>query len=196
MKTLCFARHPLPDADHHPLIKTVPRKAPGFFVRAQYFTHLIVTSKTVAPLLPHTDAEIISVGIATTKHLEEAGFSAHTVESPSQEGVLEYLNRLDLSDAYIGIPTSPLARPLLSKTLSLRGIRHYVGHLYDTIPTEEPLPDLEAYHRLVFSSGSTVDAFFAKGGVISSTHEVIVQGKPTADRLASYMICKNISYMV
>lgn len=162
-----------PEAVHIPLIQIAYRKKTDLEVKAflddvPEFTHLVFTSKHgVQALMQLITADeirekvIISIGAKTTAALTSFGIRVqHTAKEETQEGVLHELNLLDLRNAYIGIPCSSRARGLLPTLLAYRGVRHLIGHLYDTILIEDAaLPDLDSVKEIIFSSPSTVDAF-------------------------------------
>jgi uroporphyrinogen-III synthase len=59
--------------------------------------------------------------------------------------------------------------------------------LYETVAQRvEPVPDLRLFDEIVFTSPSTVDAFFEIFGHIPSGKKIVAIGPVTADRLAGF----------
>lgn len=201
MKQIYFGvdNHAHPDSVHVPLIRIEYRKADEGEVKAflddmPEFTHIVFTSKhgVEAFFLLQTLEDlhgkvVISIGEVTTDTLRKKGVcSILTAEEATQEGVLQVLNLLDLSHAYIGIPCSSKARSTLSAQLAYRGVRHCIGHVYDTVLSEDvDFPDLSECREVIVTSPSTVDALKTHVVDIPDHVLVTVQGEVTKRRFQS-----------
>lgn len=163
---------------HFPVIKIVPKPLDDPFLKRAYddldeYTHCIFTSKNaVVVFAEHLKAlqkdpkeiakkEIIAIGAVTAAHLTIHGMPAqHVAAQEQQEGLIHLLNELDLDDAYLFLPRSSLARPLLTNYFLEREIRHQSCDLYDThTQLFSEVPDLRQIDEIVFTSPSTVHAF-------------------------------------
>jgi uroporphyrinogen-III synthase len=106
---------------------------------------------------------VVAVGKTTASFLTREGFPPQFIaEDERQEGVIELLSKLGfLKNSYIFLPRSSRARPLLENFLKERKLRHRIFNLYDTILQKLlPLPDLKDFDEIVFTSPSTVEAFY------------------------------------
>lgn len=160
---------------HYPIIQIVPKSLDDPRLKSAYddldeYTHLILTSKNAVQIFAdHLQAlqkkissqVIIAIGEVTAAHLALRGMAPHcTASQERQEGIIDLLNTMDLEGAYLFLPRSSLARPLLTHYLVEREIRHQACDLYDTVPHKaEGAPDLKEIDEIVFTSPSTVHAF-------------------------------------
>ena len=152
---------------HYPVIQIVPRGDVAAAVTASAsYSHLLFTSKVAATLFcRHTvprQQQIISVGAATTQRLESFGCHvALTAVNPCAEGIVAMLEAMPLiRENSFFWPRSALARSLLPSFFERMSIRYRDWIFYDTVPCwAGPLPP--ALDQIVFTSPSTVDAFFS-----------------------------------
>ncbi|MCB1107335.1 MAG: hydroxymethylbilane synthase [Chlamydiia bacterium] len=160
---------------HLPLIEIVPRDFQGFEFKSVMadlpdFTHIIFTSKNGVRVffdclafygLKIKGGKIFAVGKVTAKELEKRGVKVDKVaEEEMQEGVISLLAMEELDDAYVLLPQSSGARPLLLHELMMRRVRHQRLCLYDTKVKIPPIkPELTDFDEIIFTSPSTVDAF-------------------------------------
>ena len=155
---------------HYPVIKLIPRDIPAHvFDDMSLYTHCIFTSKNTVSILKEKmplemlkDKIIIAIGDVTRAKLEEEGLVVSAVaKEETQEGVVEMLKSMSLDQAYIFLPHSALARDVLERFLVEHRVRHQICDLYDTVAQKlDPVPDLEMVETIVFTSPSTVRAFF------------------------------------
>lgn len=158
---------------HYPVIKIVPRplcaEMRRVFANLHLYTHLIFTSKHAVQLFfQHAEcsqlsgALSIAVGRITALHLQRMGVHAPILaQEQTQEGIVQLLLQLDLAGAHLLLPRSARSRPVLTRCLQDRGVRYDVCELYDTQPQKPtPVPNLDRIDEIVFTSPSTVDAFF------------------------------------
>ncbi len=162
---------------HWPIIQIVPRPLSDpllqeALLRFPLYSHLIVTSKstvnilaTYLPLLgiPHwQDKQTVAVGKVTAAALIKEGIHpCRIAREETAEGVAAELEQLDLKEAHLFWPHSSQARRVLKDFLVDRSLCHTTCVLYDPVPRlMDPLPHLEDFDRVVFTSPSTVDAFF------------------------------------
>jgi uroporphyrinogen-III synthase len=127
------------------------------------FTHVILTSPNAARILemPFQDKKILAIGVGTAEIIEQRGLNCFAIASfETQEGMIALLNRLSLKNGYIFYPRSSTARPLLANYLNEAGLRHAISDLYETVFLKpDPLPSLDAFDEIVFTSPSTVQSF-------------------------------------
>lgn len=169
---------------HFPIIKTTPRsphepEIQRAFHRIREYTHLLFTSQTSVEIffsfLPQFDINTkelkdkcwITVGKSTARLLRQNGFEVNiSPEIETAEGVVEELKKIPLKNAYLFWPRSALARPILNdffnlERFNLHGIRFLDCIFYDTHTHQPgPLPDLNLFDEISFTSPSTVNAFF------------------------------------
>src|SRR3569832_921488 len=160
------SRYPHPVV-HLPLIKTVPLPLPEQIL-AEYcaFTHVLLTSPNGATILggqfPLEGKQIFAFGQGTEEVLKRSGHQCAAVAVPeTQEGMIKLLQNRSLENSYLFYPRSCSARPLLAHYLRDSGLKHQVCDLYQTVSLNpDPLPDLTQFEEIVFTSPSTVRAFF------------------------------------
>lgn len=151
---------------HHPIIRIIPLlkvdKIP------QETTHIIFTSKTaVLLLLEHLtlpqNCITIAIGKVTAETFEKTGAKISLIaKNETQEGVVDLLQNSDLSKAHIYFPHSALSRTVVRDYLISRNVSFTEVNLYDTVLNPLPLPNLTLFDKIVFTSSSTVHAFFSQ----------------------------------
>ncbi|MBI5273905.1 MAG: uroporphyrinogen-III synthase [Chlamydiales bacterium] len=165
---------------HVPLIDIVPRPIHNVEIQNMYhhlhqFTHIIFTSKSAVRIFFNylkemnkslsdlASIKILSVGKRTSLELKKNHITnIYTAKEEQQEGIVDLLKEMDLTNAYILMPRSAGARPLLIHFLVEHSIRHYFCDLYDTVYVK-PTIDIpfSEIGEIVFTSPSTVNAFFS-----------------------------------
>jgi uroporphyrinogen-III synthase len=181
---------------HVPLIQTTVRPFEGkvkeAFERLQEYTHVILTSRTAASsyLQYASDPQnktYLSVGRATTQLLEEHGINVHYTANPqTAEGIIEILEQLDLKKNHLFFPKSSSARAVIAEYCLKTQIKLTTLDLYDTKPSEVPLPDLTLFDQIVFTSPSIVHAFFAKTNNSPPFEKCYPIGPVTEEALKEY----------
>lgn len=183
---------------HCPLIAIRPRGKEALTIKSAFsdltaYTHIIFTSKSGADLfakhlndfgfLPSDllGKEIIAIGPSTGRALEKRGLRVTRIANvATQEGVIDLLRLNHLSSAYILLPQSARARYGLSRFLQLRGVRHQVCYLYDTVTAlPDNLPDLKHIDEIIFTSPSTVRAYLEVVGALPKTKKLTPIGPIT-----------------
>ncbi len=161
---------------HAPLIQIKPyplNQVQDELIRFPLFTHVILTSKSTVEILMSylkllgldnnswSNKIIAAIGQVTAKHLTAHGLNPQIIaQEETAEGLISELDSLTFNDAHVFLPQSRLARPLLKEYFTKRGINLLACKLYDTLPFRpRPLPDLEKFDEIVFTSPSIVDAF-------------------------------------
>lgn len=178
---------------HLPLIEIFPLK-PNDEVLQEFskFTHLIITSKSVIPILiQHVNLSAwqskvtICVGQATKKQLEQIGISPTiTAQEETSEGILLELSKLDLKNAYIFWPHSSLSRNVIPKYLLKNNIRFVSFPFYETKTKRiKNLPNLNEFDEIIFTSPSTVTAFIENYGCLPNNIKLISIGSITENFL-------------
>lgn len=187
---------------HCPVIKIVPRAKESLEIQEVFsnideYSHIIFTSKNGVRIFfdcmetfgqPREKLKskvIIAVGRITALVLEKEKISVDFVAgNECQEGIIDILSEIDLEGANILLPRSSIARPLLSEYLVRQEIKHKICPLYDTI-THRPneLPDLKDVGEVIFTSPSTVDAFFEIFDRVPEDIQLTALGPITRDAL-------------
>ena len=164
---------------HVPLIQIVPNDVHGFKIQKQLedlkeYTHFLLTSKHAVHIFMQAvkscgalleilqDKMFLAIGPSTSEALRQYGIlNISLPKVATQEGMMDLLDALDCTNAYFFYPRSAKARPVLSYYLRVRKLRHQVCALYDTLDqTAQVLPPLEQFHEIIFTSPSTVEAFY------------------------------------
>ncbi len=153
---------------HLPLIHIRPLSLPAS-IRDDFdqLTHVLLTSPNAARLLMAQvelgRKKVLAIGKGTARILQEKGMECDAIApTPTQEGIIELLEGLSIEGKYLLYPRSSIARPLLANYLKERGWKHQTADLYETIYLKpNPLPLLQEFEEIVFTSPSTVRAFFA-----------------------------------
>lgn len=156
---------------HFPVIKIVPRA--DFAVKqalaeVPLYTHLIFTSKNAVRIFfdqyrnPLKNKTIAAIGKVTARHLISHGYKPQLIaEEETQEGLIDLLKVHNLQNSYFFLPRSSLSRPVLVDFFHYRAIRYKAVDLYDTHKVKpDRLMNLEEFDQIVFTSPSTVEAFF------------------------------------
>lgn len=150
---------------HYPVIAIIPRSIA--LPPLDQYTHFIFTSKNGVRIFfdyldqSLTNKTFIAIG-RSTAHMLEKLFRApdHIADQETQEGIIELLKTLELTDAHFFLPRSSLSRPALSIFFEENRIRFTALDLYDTVVQKlTPVPDLSTIDEIVFTSPSTVRAF-------------------------------------
>ena len=149
---------------HYPIIHTseIPYDLPNL----NHVTHTLFTSKTAARLLSPIKAlkskPCIAIGQSTADILLKHGFQSPKIPSiATSEGVVKLLKTLNLQKGHLLWPHSVLSRPVISQYLKQHKIPHSSVPVYTTTAQSPfPLTDFTSIREIVFTSPSTVDAFF------------------------------------
>lgn len=187
---------------HYPVIRIVPRdpqlpETCAAFRNLPNCTHIIFTSKSAVDIffewLPHhgldpsllENKSIVVVGKKTSQRIQEKGATvAITPEWETAEGILQELQKLDLSKTHFFWPHSSLSRPVLSNFFKQKRIPLEEVILYDTHPYQPgPLPPLDSVDEITFTSPSTVDAFLEFYEELPKDKTIIAIGPVTTERL-------------
>lgn len=164
---------------HFPVIQTRPialdkPEIRSVFSDLENYTHCIFTSKMAVNYffealrfygLPNDSLKgkiIFSIGEVTSKELKKKGIDEIKLPKiATQEGMIALLKKQDWEGGYLFYPRSAIARCLLEQFLIKGEIRHQLCPLYETVPhAEGGIPDWEGIDEIVFTSPSTVNAFF------------------------------------
>ncbi len=187
MKLYLGTECPSSDYFHYPIIRIEPRALPPD-AELSAFTHIIFTSKNAVRIfLSHfpdvSSKTLIAVGQATASLLP----SPLKAVDESQEGIIALLQPLDLVDAYILLPRSSKARHAIDDFLQKRNVHYKVWDLYDPVPQMPfPMPSLDQFEEIIFTSPSTVQAFFEFFGKPPAHLKITCQGPVTQTVLTRY----------
>jgi uroporphyrinogen III methyltransferase/synthase len=183
---------------HYPVIEIGPREVDSSALeRILGYDWLIFTSKYgVEHFFDHWYASgkdcrdlaglrVLSIGEVTSHHLKNRGLVPDVqAQIPSSPGVVYAFSQLGLKAQRVLIPSSELALPIIPQGLRDQG--HTVDRLYvysSSIPRERAEIQLDWFDRVVFSSPSCVDNFFALFTGIPHSLLFEPQGPTTAARL-------------
>lgn len=156
---------------HWPLIQIIPCHTTDVeqaFSEMKLYTHLIFTSKNAVRIFfdrykePLTNKIIAAVGQVTAHHLLKLGYKPeHIADEETQEGLVEILKRQDLKKSYFFLPRSSRSRPVLIDFFEKYQIHYRAVNLYDIkFIKPKQLLNLDEFDQIVFTSPSTVEAFF------------------------------------
>jgi len=186
-RTLYLGLDPKPFVVHYPVIRTeyCANLSEPYRLWPQ-FTHIIFTSKTAVRYWPGPwDKELITIGSATAAALKQKGYDSVVAKVATQEGVIDLVSNLK---GYFFLPRSRLARPVLTDYLKANNIPFYALDLYDTVFQKlEPVPNLEDFDEIVFTSPSTVDGFLKIYGRLPKTKKLTAIGPITNQYLNSWV---------
>lgn len=156
------------------------------FQRFDFFSHVIVTSKTTVDLLRKglehfsipiavwASKQTLSVGKGTTERLRSHGIEqTQTARKESAEGILPLLNTSH--NARYFFPHSAQGRLVIQQFLQQRTASFVAVPLYTTRPCRnKPSIELSQFTRVVFTSPSTVSAFLEHFGRLPNAELVAI----------------------
>lgn len=190
---------------HWPIIQIVRRPLSDPLIKQALqdfdrYSHVIITSKsTVAILqeyLPQLGIDLqswqakstLAVGKVTAKHLNALGiYPASIAEEETAEGIIQDIQKLSLKSSHFFWPHSSQSRPLIKDFLITQNARLTDCILYDPIShVPGPLPDLNHFDEIVFTSPSTVDAFLSIFGSFPVHVQLTAIGPVTMQYLWKY----------
>jgi hydroxymethylbilane synthase len=164
---------------HSPLIEIIPRtlkdtRITHMLEKWPSFSHLIMTSKSAVKILISLlrrkkidltslhEKTVIAVGTATGDVLKGFGVTPLIAEEECAEGLLPLLSAIP-KQSYVLWAHSSLSRSIIDDALKQKKIPFFSCALYDIeAPACALLPDLTSIPEVLFSSPSTVSAFFTK----------------------------------
>lgn len=186
---------------HCPFIRIIPRGSDPIITQAFHnlknYTHIIFTSRNAVSIFfdlagekPITNQMIISVGQRTDEKLREYGIESDLIAAEeTAEGIIETLKPLNLQGAHFFLPQSAIARSVIKNWLEEQAIAHTVCPIYDTVSNlPDPLPDLDHFDKIVFTSPSVVRAFMEAYGRLPEGKEFICKGPVTKSALEMWKI--------
>lgn len=163
---------------HYPVIKIAPASfddptVEKAFRAMESYSHLLFTSKTAVDLFftfashyniahPAEGKAVVAVGWPTAATLQRHGVEKPLVaDDPCAEGVAELFKTL-AAPTLLFWPHSALSRDFLARFFAHEKIAFKELALYTTVPQKPgPLPQLDAFDEIFFTSPSTVDSFFS-----------------------------------
>ncbi|MEI8300675.1 MAG: uroporphyrinogen-III synthase [Chlamydiota bacterium] len=173
------------------------------FVQFLQSTHLIFTSRHAVlftmeaidyffgDYLALKDKIAIVIGPSTKEALSSCNITILQAKVFTQEGVISLLDQIDLSDAYLFYPRSSRARPDLAMYLQQKQCSYHVCDLYDTYSVKlSHLPSLGEFDEIIFTSPSTVEAFFSQIKSIPKHIQLTPIGPITAQAIQSQFLIR------
>lgn len=183
MKTLYLGLNPKPGTVHYPVIRTAycGLLEPAFALWPQ-FTHIIFTSQSTVHYWPGPwDKSAIAIGPATAAALQKKGVEPLIAGVSTQEGIIDLIRSIR---GYFFLPRSRLARSVLTDFMEGEKIPFFALDLYDTVCQKlEPVPNLDDFDEIIFTSPSTVEGFLRIYGRLPSHKKLTPIGPITAERL-------------
>ncbi len=163
---------------HYPVIKIIPQA-----FKIPHFTHIVFTSKNAVKVFGEYDFSnktVIAIGKVTAKYLKDC----IVAKEETQEGLITLFKTMEMKNAHVLFPRSSLSRPVLIEYFKKEKIAFETIDLYDTeFQKPEPIPDLNTFDEIVFTSPSTVDAFFKIFSSIPGHIKIISIGPVTELKL-------------
>ncbi|MFA5928598.1 MAG: uroporphyrinogen-III synthase [Candidatus Margulisiibacteriota bacterium] len=165
---------------HYPLIEIKPK---DFSIPdLASYSAIVFTSKNAAQAFfakynVCSGQKIISIGTRTSKEISKYASVDHQAAKPDSDSLLILLRRLRLKKVLY--PTSQLSDNVLHKE---KNITKKV--IYETRPIAQTRLDLADHAGIIFSSGSTVDAFFKLYKKIPKHFMIYTYGAHTSRGLA------------
>lgn len=183
---------------HTPLLDIAVREICPALEAWPQITHLIFTSKNGVKGLIHLlrqknipvstlkDKTAYVVGSATAEALAAYGVDKiHVADVETAEGVCDLIKKMPIKKGLVFWPHSSQSRSVISDYLKSSGTPFMDFPIYDPVTiAEAELPDLNTFDKVIFSSPSTVEAFFAKNPLLPKHLSLIAIGPVTAAALA------------
>lgn len=183
---------------HLPLIEIIPYSIEKLrislpLINFPLYTHLILTSKSAVKQLLECNfpkenwenKQIISIGQSTTHYLQNH-FSQliRTADSETSEGVITVLKETNLKGAHVFWPHSELSRKVIPDYFDQINCQFTECAVYTTEAIVYPSPpQLKQFSEIVFTSPSTVSAFFKNYSNIPQDIKVTSIGPVTSEAL-------------
>jgi uroporphyrinogen III methyltransferase/synthase len=124
--------------------------------------------------------KIAAIGKTTAERLTAFGILADLVpETESSAGLLEKFGTLDMKDKKVLLPKASVASDELPRGLAELGAAVEEIAVYETVEIEPADVDLEHIDKILFTSGSTAQAFVKKFGQVPPHIKAYCLGKPT-----------------
>ena len=189
------------EIDHLPVLKIKPKafeEVSDFIKQITLASHIIITSQTTAEILANYLQKLkinlselhgkiwIAVGKSTEKVMKQLQLPVTKVaEFECAEGVIEVIKKLNCKNSFFFWPHSSLARSVITNYLKEKHISYVDFTLYEPIVNRDlPLPCLENYDAIMFTSPSGVDAFKELYGYLPKK-QLLVIGHVTKSHLAT-----------
>ncbi len=187
---------------HLPIIEILPKsfekEVREAFLALHTFSHVLLTSRTAAKLYLEygrlgeqnlSKPTYIIVGKATAEILQKEGLQvAYVAEEERAEGMIDIMEKMDLRAAHLFLPRSSLGRDLIPEYCQKKKISLRVLDLYETKPKAVQLPNLEEIDKIIFTSPSTVEAFFAQAPRLPKQIQCCPIGPITGKALAKWLM--------
>lgn len=146
---------------HYPIIEIAVRESS--LEMAAECTHILCTSRTVCEIVLskfpawQQQKNWLAIGQATGSMITGAIVSN---QNPTAEGFIGFLSQIHQPWHSYFYPHSSLARPLIKDYLEQSTWAYRECILYDThVRKVDPIPKIDEFDEIVFTSPSTVDAF-------------------------------------
>lgn len=133
--------------------------------------------------------KIAAIGKTTAHRLTAFGILADIVpDKESSAGLLERFNALDMKGKKVLLPKAKVASAELPEGLAGFGAAVEEIAVYETVEIEPADVDLDCIDKILFTSGSTAQAFVKKFGRVPPHIKAYCLGKPTQASAKKYGI--------
>jgi len=124
--------------------------------------------------------KVAAIGKTTATRLSVFGVLADLVpDTESSAGLLEEFRKLDMKDKKVLLPQAKVASAELPDGLAELGAAVELIPVYETVEIEPDDVDLEHIDQILFTSGSTAQAFVKKFGKLPAHVKAYCLGEPT-----------------
>lgn len=175
------------ECDHYPVIALRKRRQKAFCPHLKIlwpsFTHIVVTSQTTVDFWDGPwDKKVIAIGEKTAFALRRKGIDPLIAPFSTQEGIIELVKTIPRGCFFY--PKSQRARKTLQTFFRKKTIPFFALDLYETISWKKgPLPNLQSYDKVFFTSPSTVRGFFDAFGFLPEREKTLAIGPITREAL-------------
>jgi uroporphyrinogen-III synthase len=190
---------------HCPLIQITPRSCQNeaiFHSLSQFsaYTHILITSKSTIPILKEylplfgysqqdwREKKILAIGQKTAQALMKQSLIPTLIaKEETSEGMIEELRHFSFDpSSFLFWPHSSLSRLVIRNFFQTLPFRWQECSLYDTEPRlPQPLPKLDLFDEIIFTSPSTIDAFLQFFGALPQDKQLTPIGPITKQYLAT-----------
>ncbi len=137
--------------------------------------------------------KIAAIGKTTAERLTAFGILADLVpDKESSAGLVEKFGKMDMEGKKVLLPQAKVASRELSEGLAALGAAAEEVAVYETVEIESADVDLEHIDQILFTSGSTAQAFVKKFGQVPRHIKAYCLGKPTQASAKRYGIDADI----
>lgn len=188
-------RSPNPCYTHCPMIQVIPKSYDLCVFRKKAQADFVILTSQVAVELffkalqgCHISNQFLAVGEKTAEAIQRQGeYSVFFPSNETAEGVCELLKHLP-AKTRLFYPHSCQSRTVIQTYCLQKDLQLEELGFYDVKPTEIPFDlKISRFDEIIFTSPSTVHAFFQRQLEINPCTTCIVQGEVTLQALQCYV---------